>query len=48
VTWGGLYAVMLTSTIWGPSDPRYRGSQPASLALAAMALPLALLLLTWF
>lgn len=47
VAWSGLYAVMLISTAWRPFDPGFYGSQPPSHALAAFALPLALMVITW-
>ena len=46
--WSGLVAVMLISTVFRPFDPGFYGSQPVSHALSAMALPLALMVITWY
>ena len=48
VGWSGLVAVMLISTVLRPFDPGFYGSQPVSHALSAMALPLALMVITWY
>jgi hypothetical protein len=48
VAWSGLVAVMLISTVFRPFDPGFYGSQPVSHALSAMALPLALMVITWY
>jgi hypothetical protein len=48
VAWSGLVAVMLISTVFRPFDPGFYGSQPASHALSDMALPLALIVITWY
>lgn len=48
LTWAGVYAVMLIATFWRPFDPGFYGAQPASHALAALALPLAMMVLTWY
>jgi hypothetical protein len=48
VTWGGLYAVMLISTVWRPFDPGFYGAQPVSHSLSALALPGALMVITWY
>jgi hypothetical protein len=48
LAWGGVCTVMLISTAFRPSDPAYLGSQPPSHALSAMALPIALMVITWY
>jgi len=48
LAWTGVFAVMLIATLSRPFDPAYLGSQPASHAMAALALPMALLVLTWY
>lgn len=48
LAWGGLYAVMLIATAFRPFDPGFYGPQPVSHALSAMALPLALMVITWY
>ena len=48
VIWGAVYTVMLTSTVWRPSDPLFYGALPESHSLAAMAVPLALMIVTWY
>jgi hypothetical protein len=48
LAWCGLYAVMLIATAFRPFDPAFYGPQPASHALAALALPVALMILTWY
>ena len=48
VAWAGLYAVMLTATVSRPFDPGFYGAQPVSHALSALALPIALIFVTWF
>jgi hypothetical protein len=48
VAWSGLVAAMLISTVFRPFDPGFYGSQPASHAVSAMALPLALMVVTWY
>ncbi len=48
VGWSSLVAVMLISTVFRPFDPGFYGSQPVSHALSAMALPLALMVITWY
>ncbi len=37
VIWGAVYTVMLTSTVWRPSDPLFYGALAESNSLAAMA-----------
>jgi hypothetical protein len=46
--WGGMYVVMVIATFSRPFDPGFYGSQPASHALAALAIPIAMLVLTWY
>jgi hypothetical protein len=48
LAWGGVCAVMLISTVFRPLDPQFYGAQPVSHALSAMALPLALMVITWY
>jgi hypothetical protein len=48
LAWGGLFTVMLISTVFRPFDPGFYGSQPPSHALSAMMLPLALMVITWY
>jgi hypothetical protein len=48
VAWCGLYGVMLIATPWRAFDPMYYGSQPVSHALASFALPVALMVITWY
>ena len=48
VAWLGLDAIMLIGFVRRPYDPAFYGSQPASHALVAYMLPVALMVLTWF
>jgi hypothetical protein len=48
VAWLGLDAIMLIGAVWRPFDPGFYGAQPASHALVAYLLPVALMVLTWF
>jgi hypothetical protein len=48
LAWGGLYAVMLVPTVQRPFDPLGYGPQPPSHVLSAFAVPLAMLVLTWY
>jgi hypothetical protein len=48
LAWGGVCAVMLVSTPFRPADPMLYGSQPVSHTLSAMAIPLALIVITWY
>ena len=46
--WGALLAVIVISTRYRPFDPMYYGSQPPSHIYAAFAIPVAMMVLTWW
>ena len=48
LVWGSLYAVMFIGTVSRPLDLGFYGAQPASHALSWFALPMALMILTWY
>ena len=48
IIWSGLYVIILLATIWPPSNLGGYTQLPILNALGAYALPLALLLTTWF
>jgi hypothetical protein len=48
VMWGGICAVMLVASLSRPASLAWYGSLPASHAVSFMALPLALMTVTWF
>jgi hypothetical protein len=48
VAWLALDAIILIGTVSRPYDPSFYGPQPASHAIAAYMLPIALMVLTWF
>ena len=46
--WLCLYTFMLIATVYRPFDPGFYGAQPVSHALSSLALPIALIVVTWY